>query len=316
MYKQLNVEEYAKFRKSLLREKGSNQQRDFLYAAQNNDGFVEFVRNSVCTEGNIEIPVISENLSESEYKECPIDTEVKLYTAWEKITPETACRVSFWGEVTLRHIEEGKNDRLIKAYYLAANGGALSGGQERIDKSLSNQGSIKEIDSCVRTILRRMSGLPEARGNRTQYVDCPFGRAWWRTRLSNEIADESLIHVDKIRNLLHLQQVYWEELVTLVVSRNSILGDRKVRDALIWNLAEILEKKNKAKDHNDEDHNYIVLKSTYLRVLCRLLGIRCAWQEMGILELVEIKELIGDEIESLNSGIKSEDITSSLGSLS
>ena len=243
MYKQLNVEEYTKFRKSLLRVKGSKQQREFLYAAQNNDKFVEFVRSSVCTEGNTNIPLISENLSENEYKDSPIDTEVKLYSAWDKITPETACRVSFWGEVTLRHIEEGESDRLIKAYYLAANGGSLPGGQERIDRSLSDQGSIKEIDTCVRTILRRMSGLPEARGNRTQYVDCPFGRAWWRIRLSNEIAEESLMHVNKIRNLLHLQQAYWEELVTLVVSRNSILGDRKVRDALIWSLAEILEKK-------------------------------------------------------------------------
>ena len=291
-YKQFNTEEYATLQKSLLRKKGSGMQRTFIDAAKCSKRFVDYIRDKVSTDGITDIPIISEPLSEGEYKESPIDTEVKLHDTWANITPETASRVSFWGEVTLKHIEgsdKGENPRRIKASFLAANGGTMPGGQTRIDKALSNAGSAKDIDACVRTILRRLSGLPEARGNRTQYVDCPFGRAWWRIRLSNEIADSSGMNVKSIRLLLHESQTYWEKLVDLVVSRNSILGDQKVRHALIWTLAEIRDK------HKDNK----ILKADSLVVLNRLLGIRCAWQELGILDLSEVKELIYGEIQSL-----------------
>ena len=35
----------------------------------------------------------------------------------------------------------------------------------------------KTSTACVRTVLRRLGGLPEVRGNRSVYVDCPFARA-------------------------------------------------------------------------------------------------------------------------------------------
>ncbi len=287
VYKQLDREQYSRLRKSLLNRKGSARQREFLNATKSDKDFLEFVRREVDTVGSKEIPVFNEKLTEHEYKDPPEDTEDNLYTSWKKIPPEAACRVSFWGEVTLKQIEnEG-----INAYYLAANGGALSGGKERIDKSLSPQGSEKDIDACVRTVLRRMSGLPEARGNRSQYVDCPFGRAWWRSRLSEEVETASKMPRKKIRKLLHLNQTYWERLVTLVVSRNSILGDNKVRYALIWCLAEILEK--------DPDSKLLSLAS--LNDFCRSLGVRCAWQELGILDLTDVKRLIHDEILSSTS---------------
>ena len=292
MYSQLNAEAYASFRKLHLRQKGSPRQRALITAACDNAAFLDYVRSRVGTDDGDEIAVVGTPLSEGEYRECPIDTEAKLYDSWADITPETACRVGFWGEVTLQHIEgsdEGENQRRIQSHYLAANGGNLPGGLARIDKALSNEGSAKDIDSCVRAILRRLSGLPEARGNKTQYVDCPFGRAWWRIRWSNEIAESSGMSVHAIRQLLHVSKSYWEELVVLVVSRNSILGDRKVRDALIWTLAEIRE----------ADTNHKMLKTDPLKAICRLLGIRFAWQELGILDLNEIKQLIDGEIQSL-----------------
>ena len=287
VYKQLDREQYTKLRKSLLDRKGSDRQREFLYACKSNKNFLEFVRGKAGSVGSKELPVFNEKLTEHEYKDPPEDTEDNLYYLWKTIPPEAACRVSFWGEVTLRHIENNN----INAYYLAANGGTLSGGEERIDKSLSSQGSVKDIDACVRAILRRMSGLPEARGNRSQYVDCPFGRAWWRSRLCEEVEIASKFPRNKIRKLLNLSQTYWESLVTLVVSRNSILGDNKVRHALIWCLAEILE----------TDPNSKLLKLASLNDFCRSLGVRCAWQELGILDLAEVKELIQNEILSPNS---------------
>lgn len=294
MYKRLDDAKYTGLRKALLKQKGSDLQREFLKVARSNDQFLDFVRSQVDTKGEKETAVFDERLTEHQYKEPTKDTEQRMYKIWDDLPPETACRVTFWGEVTLRHIE---NER-IQSSYLAANGGALSGGLERIDRALSSSGNEKDIDSCVRAILRRMSGLPEARGNVSVYVNCPFGCAWWRERLADEVGDiidksssGSKTSRDGILNLLRQGQEYWETLVRLVISRNSVLGDRNVRDVLIWSLAETLK--------SDKDNS--VLKSQNLKSLCRLLGIRCAWQELGILEPDELKILMDNEISVLAS---------------
>ena len=282
MYKHFDKGQYTALRKELLKRKGSVFQQNFIEAALSNEKFIDLVRNKVNSKEGNEIPALKEQLTENQYKDPPEDTEDMIYDTWKMIPPEYTCSVSFWGEVTLSHVENG----CIDAYFLAANGGSLPGGKERIEKSLSSMGSNTDIDSCVRTILRRMSGLPEARGNKTQYVDCPFGRAWWRKHLLEELVEATNLPSDKFRAILHLSQTYWESLVSLVVSRNSILGSSKVRYALIWVLADILE----------EDPNSKILQTSALARLCRLLGVRCAWQELGILELVEIKKLIEEEI--------------------
>ena len=282
MYKHFNDGEYTALRKNLLKEPGSGIQKSFVQAALSNDEFIQFVREKVSTEGSKDIPALKEQLTENQYKDPPPDTENMIYDAWKMIPPKSTCSVSFWGEVTLGHIENGR----IDACYLAANGGPSPSSKERIDKSLSSQGSKEDIASCVRTILRQMSGLPEKRGSRTQYVDCPFGRAWWRKHLLEEIAEATKMSEDKFREILYFNKTYWENLVSLVVSRNSILGDKKVRHALIWALADAHEKELKNK----------ILQGSSLSKLCRLLGVRLAWQELGILELVEIKKLIEDEM--------------------
>jgi len=285
MYECLKDETYTKLRKNLLRRKGSSLQRELLESVKSDNRFLEFMREHVGTEGTEEIAVLDEKLTEHQYKEPPKETERRMYEAWKNISPETACRVTFWGAVTLRHIQDGR----IRASYLAANGGSLSGGLERVDKALSESGSEKDIDSCMRTILRRMSGLPEARGNISVYVNCPFGRAWWRGKLTEEVCENTGASCDSILDLLRWAQEYWETLVRLLVSRNSVLGDRNVRDALIWSLAKLLESEKESE----------ILKSKNLRVLCRLLGVRCAWQELGMLDLNEVKALIDKEISSI-----------------
>ncbi len=284
-YKCLKDETYTKLRKNLLRKKGSSLQRELLESVKSDNRFLEFMREHVGTEGTEEIAVLDEKLTEHQYKEPPKETERRMYEAWKNISPETACRVTFWGAVTLRHIQDGR----IRASYLAANGGSLPGGLERVDKVLSESGSEKDIDSCMRTILRRMSGLPEARGNISVYVNCPFGRAWWRGKLTEEVCENTGASSDSILDLLRWAQEYWETLVRLLVSRNSVLGDRNVRDALIWSLAEMLESKKESE----------ILKSKNLRVLCRLLGVRCAWQELGMFGMNEVKALIDKEISSI-----------------
>lgn len=281
MYVQLDDGKYTALRVALLKQKGSAEQRDFLAAARENPTFVDYMKERVpSTEGSA-IPILSEALSEHEYKEPPSDTERTIYSTWSDLPPSVACRPTFWGQVSLAHVQA----ECVMASYLAANGGKGLSGKARIDYALK-KGSEKEVDSCVRTVLRHFSGLPEARGNRSVYVNCPFGRAWWRERLCAEVSETSGAKPREILDVLRLSQQYWEEIVSLMVSRNSVIGHRSMRDALVWGLAE--EKKQVPES--------AALNATQLRKLCRVLGVRAAWQELGVLSKAEQRALVDEEI--------------------
>ena len=118
-----------------------------------------------------------------------------------------------------------------------------------------------------------------------------FGRAWWRGRWAGEVCENTEAARPDVVNLLRHGQEYWEKLVRLVISRNSVLGDQKVRDVLIGSLAEILK----------SDSENAILKAKNLEGLCRLLGVRCAWQELGMLEVDELKALIDREIKVISN---------------
>ena len=185
-YQEFDDAALTRFRRRLLRTKGGSEQREFLRAVRDDEEFLRIIRNSVTRQGSRDPALCPERLTESEFKQPPANTEADLYNAWSGLTPRIACRTTFWAYLTFRHIEEGR----IRGSFLAANGGPGATGLERIDRVLQAEGesAAKQIDSCVRTVLRRLGGLPEARGNRSVYVDCPFARAWWRERLVNEVS--------------------------------------------------------------------------------------------------------------------------------
>ena len=276
-YEEFEDASYTALRKSLVKSKGSDQQQEFLIALRSGAHYSEWVKNRIRTEAGQKLPILEESLTEAEFKEPPRSTERQIFEFWKEIPPASACRVTFWGFMTLRHIEEGR----IQANFLAATDGATSSGLERIDRVLK-EGNEKEIDSTVRTALRRMSGLPEARGNRSVYVNCPFARAWWRRYLANEVYENTGARLTDIAKVLGSSQQYWEELISLVVSRNSVLGDMKVRTALVWALSEFVY---------DEDKKHLFQGKT-LKIMRRLIGIRSALQELGVFSVEELKELM------------------------
>lgn len=279
---------YTELRGNLLRSKGSGAARDFLAALRDSGEFAEWIGERVQVEPGDGLPLLEDPLTESEFKEPPRSAEKWMFDAWESIAPADACRVPFWGLVTLRHIEAGR----IESRYLAADGGALSGGRERIDRTL-REGAEKKVDEIVRAALRRMSGLPEARGSRSVYVNCPFARAWWRGYLAREICGESGAEPGRVGKVLSVSQSYWEELINLVVSRNSVLGDAKARTALVWALSELI---------NDEDKKRLFHANTLTRIQ-RLIGVRSAWQELGVFSVGELKEMmIGEFIAAIRPG--------------
>ena len=279
-YREFVDADYTKFRRGLLRTKGGRRQRDFLRTVRDNKDFLNLLRDGITTVGLREPPLFPECMTEHEFKHPPASTETELYKAWENLTPRIACRTTFWASVTCRHIEENK----IQAVYLAANGGPNISAAERIDRVLQGNGDnrAKRIDDCVRTVLRRFGGLPEVRGNRSVYVDCPLARAWWRERLVAEISQGDRHRADSVRTVIRITQTYWEELVTLVVSRNSVLGSHEVRNAFILSLADLLT--------NEPETPLRIGKN--LRLACRNIGVIQASRELGVLDEDEIHALM------------------------
>lgn len=279
-YEEFQDESFSKLRRDLLNKKGSELQLEFLKAVQSNLEFLDFIISSVkFIPGSKKITLCPTPLTESEFKQPPIDTEQNLFNAWSSITPRIACRTTFWATVTLRHIESD----LIQASYLAANGKPGTNGALGIKTLLQEQGDSRDelIDGRVRTILRRLGGLQEARGNRSVYVDCPFARAWWREHLVRQVAKVDHALMRKVREVLRLNKAYWENLVMLVVSRNSVLGSHRIRSSFILSLAELLER----------EPNTPLGKVAGLRSACQAIGSIQASRELSILDDDELREI-------------------------
>ncbi len=276
-WEQFDDASYTRTRRELLRTKGSPLQREFLGTLKSNAEFLDWAGQRVEVVPGEALALAADPLTEAEFARPPCSTEADLFAAWGDVKPAEACRAPFWGLVTMRHIAAGR----VAASYLCAREGAGKTGAEQVQAVL-REGGAKQIDSAVRTALRRLSGLPEARGNRSVYVNCPFARAWWRQYLAREICRESGAQPASVMRVLRSSQEYWEKLISFVVSRNSVVGDSRLRSALVAALAEVAE----------TDHGARALKGTELKRVVRALGIRLAWQELAVFGTDELQSLI------------------------
>ena len=287
-YAELDEVKCATFHRDLIREKGGAAQIEFLDAIRDGDKFVKYTRTKAPTvDGESVVIDFGGLLTEQSFKDPPKNVEEMIYDNLKDVPPRVACRVSFWAEVTLRHIEEGF---IADPRWLAANGGQTETGAERIDKALAENDPEQKsarMDACVRTALRRMSGLTVARGNRSVFVNASFGRAWWRERLVSRILKRGDAVEDRAALLavVRRNQTYWELLATMIVSRGSVLGSVNVQDAFINSLA---------KRFRERDTALRSSTATLINALRRFSAISAA-RELGALEFSEIGE-IADEL--------------------
>ena len=284
--KEFDSSRYGDIRKSLIKEKGSETQIQFLEATLSNSKFIKWIRDELDANasGAKQLTLFPRKLTESEFKDSPPKVEKKAFEAWSELTPSIACRSEFWACATLNHIEKG----IIDSSFLAAPSNSSISGLTRIDTALAMDRETakgkKAIDDVTRTILRRFSGLPEARGGlRSIYVNCSFGKAWWRERIIDQTLEVTKGDRDAVTRTLHQSQEYWEKLVNVLSSRNSVFGDGKVRSTLIWALStHIDDKKYK---------NFFLARGAIDRCM-DLLGVYSAIQEFGVFEIKELREFI------------------------
>ena len=288
-YAELDEVKCATFHRDLIREKGGAAQIEFLDAIREGDKFVKYTRAKAPTVNGESVAIVPGGLlTEQSFKDPPKNVERMIYDSLRDVPPRVACRVSFWAEVTLRHIEEGA---IADPRWLVANGGQTETGAERIDKALAEKDQDRRnrrIDDCARTALRRMSGLPAARGNRSVFVDAPFARAWWRERLVSRILERGAVVEERISllDVVRQNQTYWERLATMIVSRGSVLGSVNVQDAFINSLAKRFREYPDTTLRNNA--------RTLTNALRRFSAISAA-RELGALEFSEIGA-IADEL--------------------
>lgn len=281
-YSERDEKEYTLLRQKLLKEKGSKFQQDFLKAVKRREDFLEFMDSEAgATEGDL-VEQFAGPLTEQSFKEPTWDQEKSMYEIWSAVPPRTACRVSFWAEVTLQHVKSGA---IKEAYWLAGNAGRNETGEERIDRALSSKVNDpnRQIDDCVRTVIRRMSGLPSDRGNRSVFVNSSFGRAWWRERMVARILGRKGVEDRRaLLDVVRSSQQYWENLVTMIVSRGSVLGSVDVQDAFVNSLAK----------HFKNMPSSPLKTANKLTVALRRLSNVAASRELGILEFEELGTIV------------------------
>ena len=280
---ELSDVEYTSFRKSLLRTKGSGIQRSFLDDARDTGRFLERMAG-IPTTGTVSAPVVPDRLTENEFKEPASIIERALNETWAALPPAIACRSTFWARVTLDHLQSGR----IQSPYLAANGGSLPGGLERIDHVLADTSdrAPRLIDLCVRTVLRRLGGLPEVRGNRSVYVDCPFARAWWRERWVDHASRGDHEIARHLRAVVRTSQTYWEKFVDRVVFRNSTFGAENLRSAFLRALAEA------ARDNPETE----LLQTGAIQRLCRRATTYQGRLELSVLNDADLDAMMADVV--------------------
>ena len=281
-YAELDAAEYTRLHRNLLAEKGSDFQCEFLNAVKDSEDFLSIIDREVSKRDGEDLELFSGPLTEQSFKEPTKDQEQLMFATWDDVSPRIACRISFWAEVTLAHI---RSEMIAEPYWLAANGGKTEGGDERIDRALAMRGDSgnRLVDDCVRTVIRRMSGLPHVRGNRSVFVNPSFGRGWWRERLiANILQRPGVEDRQDLLEVVRASQQYWENLVTMIVSRGSVFGSRNVQDALVNSLA---------KHFKENPHTRLRTANGLTRVLRRFSNV-AASREIGVLEFDEIGEIL------------------------
>ena len=272
----LNAAKYNEFQRSVIERKGGRNQVTFLRAMQKKESFLAYM-DMIPTEGSQSYPTPNWKFTEREFRNPPVCTEEKIYDHWKDLSPAVASCPGFWAQATIDLVREG----CIQQTNLS--GKSKAPGDRQIDNALQEM-CVLSIDSCVRDILRRMSGIQYARGNRSVFSDCTLARAWWRERLVRQVSHETGLAPREIGVALRDSKAHWEALVTAIVSRGTVFGNRAVQNAFVANLASLWTA--------DPSQDRSKLRASLIKDACQSVCMVGASIELPVLDLDDIHALM------------------------
>jgi len=284
-FREFNAEMFQKLRASLIEKNSTASQVDFIKIFLSRESFRKWaMKTLVHSSSGYEEPRVFEHpLKEEAFTDMPRSLEKELFSLWSDLTPNIASRPSFWGMLTTNHIF----DEVIEPSYLAATPGDSISGKERIERAVSQEDEDM-IDDVTRTILRRMSGLAEARGAlRSVQANCSFARAWWRESAIREVVEQAGANEEAVALTLHKSQEFWEKVASLLTVKNSRFSDQKVRVAFIAALSNYVDN---AKFHD------LFLSDGLINDCRKNLGDLSNVYELAIYDTVEIRDFIANEV--------------------
>lgn len=189
-YKRIDESVWYDFGKSLLSNKGSNKQIEFLQACSSGkDDFLNYLEKHLLK--NQEAIIIGKavyfkyKFTESEFRFPPMDTQKIIWDAFNEIPRENMTFCGFWGIIVIDMIRHD----CIKPNYLASLNSISETGDYMLDSAINfNDG--KKIDDCVRRILRSLCNSAP-RGKRIVFNDFYLGKAYWRWSWANKVSAET-----------------------------------------------------------------------------------------------------------------------------
>ena len=210
----------------------------------------------------------SDKLTGREIANPLLTTEQENYRILKELPPRLAALPSFWTSYQVEMVRRGLIDSADLATQISTT---LETGRSRLQKA-TRRSKKTLLDSCTRTILRQLGGLPEERGHVSVFVDCRLSRSWWRGYLSHQVAEDMNLDIDDVWNFLRLATAPWDELQQYTVKRLTVVADRNIRSALVARLMQLELENETSKDRRKRTQAFFAK-----------VGARCAYQALGTL---------------------------------
>ncbi len=271
-----------------LKRPNTNDQREFakIIVSANVNEFFEYFdafQKEDC-EIQVQFPDTHEKLTENEYSGPPLEVEQQFYTLLKHVPPRMAASATFWTSYQVEMIRRG----IIQPSFLAKKTQESQSGRARMEKALRRD-DADSIDKVVRTVLRRLGGLYEARGSLSIYEDCRLARAWWRGFIAVQVSEDSGHDPNLVWKLLHQSSAPYETMMLYQLRKLTIISERGLRSAFLSYLLEMkIGEKSKER------------KELVERILRRI-GELSAYQELGFLSYEENKKLIKENLIKISA---------------
>ena len=240
-YKRFNEQAWLDFGKNLLRQKRSEEQKEFLKACRSGkDNFLEYIHEHLISSENSVIDgkliAFKYKFTEREFLYPQKDTQQIIWNVFKDVPEERLHYCGFWAYTITNLIVGG----YIRPEYLASNlNGVHETGIYVIDKALKSDNE-KTIDGCTRRILRSMCN-PGPRGKRVVFDDCYLGKAYWRWHWSQKMSKS--IGLDFKQILEILKEDYYAMFAAKMHTKKSYISSENVLGGLLLYLKEVTNKK-------------------------------------------------------------------------